>query len=67
MSPIRHPLDGSFAASSWAAVMSADVACGQAKAEQSPLAVSDTVDFCRSAATGAADRLLSRSAFSTGG
>jgi hypothetical protein len=44
-----------------------DVACGQDKAEQSALIVGDTVDLRRSAATGAADGLLVRSAFSAGG
>jgi hypothetical protein len=44
-----------------------DVACGQGKAKQPTLTVSDTMDFCRPAATRAADGLLARAAFSTGG
>ena len=44
-----------------------DVACGQAKAKQSALTVGDTVDLRRSAAAGAADGLLVRSALSAGG
>jgi hypothetical protein len=43
-----------------------NVARRQAEAEQPPLAVSDAMDFCRSAAARTADLLLFRTAFSAG-
>src|SRR5580693_8143742 len=62
MSPIRHPLDGSFAANSWAAVMSAAV---REKRNNRPWL--SAMNFRRSAATGAADGLLAHSALAAGG
>jgi hypothetical protein len=44
-----------------------DVAGGQGKAEQSPLTICNPVDFGRSAATGAANRLFACTTFATGG